>query len=155
MVNTYTKIYIHAILAVKDIDSLIPKTFAHALYNQIAEIIKNEEQMSIQIGGVPDHIHLAFAIDASISVSDMIQTIKLKAAKWINEQLELEYPFEWQEGYGAFSYGQSQLPMLAKYIANQEAFHFEKTFKEEYLRFLKVFRIDFEDEKMFEWLDYE
>jgi REP element-mobilizing transposase RayT len=153
MANTYTKIYIHTIFAVKNRQSLIPKSFSNNLYRYISGIITSENQHPIKIGGMPDHIHLAFAIKPNANISDLVRIIKTNSSKWMNEQGVLKHRFEWQRGFGAFSYGQSQMKTLVNYIGNQEEHHRKKTFQEEYLGFLKAFEIEFKDEYVFEWID--
>lgn len=152
MPNTYTKIYIHAVFAVKYRRALISKSFAEDLYSYIGGIIKAENQIPIKINGMPDHVHLAFAMKPSKSISDLMRVVKSNSSKWINEQKFTEIKFAWQRGFGAFSYGQSQLARLVRYIENQEAHHRKQSFKQEYLRFLRAFEIDFEEEYLFDWI---
>jgi len=152
MANTYTKINIHAIFAVKHRQALIPKSFAPELYQYMAGIIKNEKQFPILINGMPDHVHLAFSMKPSISVSDLIRVVKTNSSKWINDQGVLNHEFAWQRGFGAFSYGQSQMGDLIRYIENQENHHKRRTFKEEYLGFLKAFQVEYKEEYLFDWI---
>lgn len=118
-------------------------------------IIKREGQFPVKINGMPDHIHLAFAMKPSVRLSDLIRVIKANSSKWINEQKVLTHKFAWQRGFGAFSYGQSQMEDLTSYIENQEIHHRSRSFKEEYLGFLKAFQVDFEAEYLFDWLPEE
>jgi len=152
MANTYTKLNIHAIFAVKFRQAIIPKHISEQLYSYMAGIIKSEKQFPIKINGMPDHVHLAFSIKPTISVSDLIRVVKTNSSRWMNQQGILEHEFAWQRGFGAFSYGQSQMPDLVKYIENQEAHHRKRTFKEEYIGFLKAFQVEFEDTYLFDWI---
>jgi putative transposase len=152
LANTYTKINIHAIFAVKYRQALLPKSFSRDLYRYMAGIIKSENQFPIRINGMPDHIHLAFSMKPSVKVSDLVRVIKTNSSKWINEQKILEQEFAWQRGFGAFSYGQSQIDELVRYIDNQEAHHQRRSFQEEYLGFLKAFQIEFEEKYLFDWI---
>jgi hypothetical protein len=81
-----------------------------------------------------------------------MKTVKAKSSKYINDQKLTISRFEWQEGYGAFSYSQSQIDAVYKYVANQEEHHKKKTFKQEYLEFLDKFHIPFEERYVFEEL---
>ena len=152
MANTYSKIYIHAIFAVKYRQSLISKSFSEDLYSYMAGIINSEGQFPIRINGMPDHIHLAFVIKPSIKVSDLIRVVKTNSSKWVNDRGVLEHEFAWQRGFGAFSYGQSQVKDLINYIENQERHHNRRSFEEEYLGFLDAFEIDFKERFLFDWI---
>ena len=101
---------------------------------------------------MPDHIHLAFVIKPSIKVSDLIRVVKTNSSKWVNDRGVLEHEFAWQRGFGAFSYGQSQVKDLINYIENQERHHSRRSFEEEYLGFLDAFEIDFKERFLFDWI---
>lgn len=98
---------------------------------------------------MPDHIHILIGVRPSQSVSDLMQDIKGSSSKWINEKKFLKSRFEWQEGYGAFSYSKSQVNSVMDYIKNQEIHHQKKSFREEYIDFLKIFEIDFDEKYIF------
>ena len=83
----------------------------------------------------------------------MVNSVKTNSTKWINSKGFVKGKFNWQEGYGAFSYGQSQLDRVIYYIENQEKHHQSKSFKEEYIELLQRFNIGFEEKYLFEWLD--
>ena len=72
---------------------------------------------------------------------------------WINEKGLTKSKFEWQEGYGAFSYSYNAIDNVIAYINNQKEHHRKKTFQEEYLVFLENYQIEYKDEYLFEWLD--
>ena len=86
-------------------------------------------------------------------ISELVNSVKTNSTKWINSKGFVKGKFNWQEGYGAFSYGQSQLDRLINYIKNQEKHHQSKSFKEEYIELLQKFNIGFEEKYLFEWLD--
>ena len=83
------------------------------------------------------------------SVSDLLQDIKGSSSKWINENNFLKTKFEWQSGYGTFSYSKSHVKKVINYIANQEEHHKKESFREEYLKFLRVFEIDYDENYIF------
>ena len=101
---------------------------------------------------MPDHIHILIGLRPGQSISDLMQDIKGNSSKWINEKRFISGKFEWQEGYGAFSYGKSQLKNVIKYIENQESHHQKKTFVEEYLDFLQKFEVDYDEKYIFKEL---
>ena len=103
----------------------------------------------LAINGMPDHIHILVGMRPSQSASDLVQNIKANSSKWINEKKFLKVKFEWQEGYGAFSYSKSHVQNVIKYIQNQEKKHQVKSFNEEYLDFLNAFEIDYDERYVF------
>ncbi|WP_264520177.1 IS200/IS605 family transposase [Flavobacterium sp. N1994] len=149
MANTYTQIHIQFVFAVKFRDGLIHSSFKDELYQYIVGIIKNNNHKLLAINGMPDHIHVFIGMRPTQSVSDLLQDIKGNSSKWINEKKFLKAKFEWQEGYGAFSYSKSQVNSVIDYIKNQEKHHAVKTFRDEYLEFLNLFEIDYDDRYIF------
>ncbi len=143
MANTYSQLYIHIVFAVKGRQNLISKKWKDEIYKYITGIITHQKQKLIAINGMPDHIHILVGIKPNIAISDLVRDIKSSSSKFINEQKWINGKFEWQTGFGAFSYGHSQLTTVIKYIENQEEHHKTKTFKEEYIAFLELFNIDF------------
>jgi len=150
MANTYSQLYVQIVFAVKGRQNLISKKWKDEIYKYITGIITNQKQKLIAINGMPDHIHILVGIKPNIPLSDLVRDIKSSSSKFINEQKWINGKFEWQTGFGAFSYGHSQLTNVIKYIENQEEHHKTKTFKEEYMGFLKLFNIDFRNEYLFE-----
>jgi REP element-mobilizing transposase RayT len=149
MPNTYTQIHIHFVFAVKHRNAVINDSWKEELYKYIAGIIRNNEHKLIAIGGMPDHIHILIGVRPSQSISDLMQDVKGNSSKWINEKRYLNTKFEWQEGYGAFSYSKSQINDVVNYINNQETHHAKKSFKEEYLEILKKFEVDYDEKYVF------
>ena len=150
MANTYSQLYVQIVFAVKGRQNLISKKWKDEIYKYITGIITNQKQKLIAINGMPDHIHILVGIKPNVSISDLVRDIKTSSSKFINEQKWINGKFEWQTGFGAFSYGHSQLTPVIKYIENQEEHHRTKTIKEEYIMFLKLFNIDFKNEYIFE-----
>lgn len=150
MANTYSQLYIQIVFAVKGRQNLISENKKDEIYKYITGIITNQKQKLIAINGMPDHIHILVGIKPDISLSNLVRDIKSSSSKFINEKKWINGKFEWQTGFGAFSYGHSQLANVIKYIENQEDHHKTKTFNEEYIAFLKLFNIDFKNEYLFE-----
>jgi len=153
MPNTYTQIYIQIVFAVKGRQNLIKKENREELHKFIAGIIGKREQKLLAIYTMPDHIHILVGLKANISVSDLVRDIKAGSSKFINDSKWNEQKFNWQEGFGAFSYSKSSIDKVIKYILNQEEHHKLKTFKEEYIDFLQKFEIDYNEKYLFEWID--
>jgi len=145
MANTYTQIHIHAIFAVQNRLSLIQKQWQDELYKYITGIITNNGHKLLQIGGMPDHVHVLFGMRPTQSLSDLMKKTKESSSLWINQNRLVLGKFSWQEGYGAFSYGKSQIDDVVKYIQRQEYHHKKRNFAEEYLELLKLFEVEFDE----------
>src|SRR4029079_16651121 len=109
------------------------------LYKYITGIIKNQGQKLISINGMPDHVHILVGLKPAIALADLVRDIKADSTTHINKQRWVHGRFSWQEGYGAFSYGHSQLDTIIRYIQNQQKHHERQSFKTEYLTLLRKF----------------
>ena len=153
MPGTYTQVYIQIVFAVKGRANLINDKIKKDVHCYITGIINGKKQKPIIVNGMPDHVHIFVELKPSMSISDLVRDIKCNSSKFINEQQLTKNKFEWQNGYGAFSYSKSQIDRVYKYIQNQEAHHYKKTFKEEYIEFLNAFEIEFDEKYLFEFYD--
>ena len=135
MANTYSQIYIQIVFAVKGRQNLIAKENREELHKFITGIVTNREQKLLSIFAMPDHVHILVGMKPSISISDLVRDIKAGSSKFINDSKWINGKFNWQEGFGAFSYSKSNLDNVVKYILNQEEHHKKRTFKDEYLDF--------------------
>ncbi len=153
MPNTYSQIYIQVVFTVKGRQNLIQKGFKDELYKYICGIVNGNNQKVYAINGMPDHVHILLSIKPDISLSDLMRDIKASSSKWINSRNFVKGKFQWQEGFGAFSYSQSQLDNVISYISTQEEHHSKKTFREEYIELLNKFNIEFDHKYVFEWIE--
>ena len=153
MANTYTQIYIHVVFAVQGRQNLLKEENKEELHKYITGIIRNKKQKLIAINSVPDHVHIFIGMKPSIALSDLVRDIKNNSSTFINNKRWVRGKFSWQEGFGAFSYGHSQIDMVVKYIQNQEKHHDKKTFKEEYLEILKKFNVEYDEKYIFNWVE--
>ena len=153
MANTYAQIYVQVVFAVKGRQSLIEKSWRDELYRYICGIIHAKGQKVYAVGGVADHIHVLISVKPSITIADLVRDIKASSSKWINERGFVSGPFQWQEGFGVFSYARSQLDAVIGYINNQELHHAKQSFKEEYVQFLKDFTVSYDEKYLFDWID--
>ena len=152
MANTYTQISIQAIFAVKGRENIITRPWRDELHKYVAGIIRKESTL-LAVGGWKDHIHIFSGLPPTMAVADFVQKIKSNSSKWINDQKFVNGKFQWQEGYGAFSYSRSQRDEVINYIIQQEEHHKNRSFREEYLGFLEKFEIDYKPEYLFEYYD--
>jgi len=137
MGNTYYQMYIQTVFAVKYRAAVIDKSWKGALCGVIGNLINETGCKTIIVNGVDDHVHCFFAIKPSTSVSDVMKNAKAKSSKWINESQLLPYRFAWQDGFAAFSYSQTHIDRVFRYIKNQEEHHRNKVFRKEYIEMLK------------------
>lgn len=153
MAGTFSQIYIQIVFAVQGRESLIFQDWEEELYKYIAGIVQNKEQKMLAINGMPDHIHFLIGMKPSCCLSDLVREIKKSSNKFINEKRFSKFKFQWQEGYGAFSYSHSALDNVIAYIQRQKEHHKKQTFQKEYKDFLKKFQIEHKDEYLFEWIE--
>jgi REP element-mobilizing transposase RayT len=140
----------HIIFSVMARDNLIKNSFREELHKYIAGIIKRRGQKLLAINSVHDHIHLLCNMQPDFNISDLVRDIKSYSTKFINNKRWLNEKFYWQRGFGVFSYSQSQIDNIIQYIQNQEKHHLNKSFRDEYLEFLKRFKVDFEQKYVFD-----
>lgn len=149
MANTYTQLYIHYIFTVQDRLCLIQERWKTDLYKYMSGIISQHGHKPFAINGISDHVHVLVSMNPKQSPSDLMYNVKRSSSKWINENRFVTGKFAWQEGFGAFSYGKSQIPGIVNYIENQEQHHSKKSFIEEYSEFLKVYEVDYDERYIF------
>ena len=153
MASTFSQIYIQVVLAVKGRDSLIQKDWEEELYKYISGIVRNKEQKLLAINGMSDHIHFLIGMKPSCCLSDLVREIKKSSNEFVKEKRFSKAKFQWQEGFGAFSYGHAALNNVIGSINNQKEHHKKQSFRDEYIGFLKAFQIEYKDEYLFEWMD--
>lgn len=153
MAGTFSQVYIQIVFAVKGRENLIHQSWKEELNKYIAGTIKGKNQKPIIINGVADHIHAFVGLKPAMPISDLVRDIKNNSSNFINESKFVKGKFQWQEGYGAFSYAHSQIDKVYNYILNQEGHHKKKTFRQEYLQFLKAFNVDYDEKYLFDWIE--
>ena len=149
MANTYHQLYIQVVFAVKHRRAMLLPEFRQNVFGYMGEVINNLGHKTLIVNGVSDHVHCFIGLNPSQALSDLIREVKANSSRWINEQGFLEERFEWQSGFGAFSYARSQLDIVYRYVKNQEAIHEARTFRKEYLELLAHFEIDHDERYIF------
>ena len=145
MANTYFKLYIHVIFAVKERVACIPPTAQGTIFSYIAGIINNLGHKALAVGGTDNHVHILFSYNPELKLSDTLRDIKAGSSKFINEQMFIRCRFEWQRGYAAFSCSQSQLDTAIRYIMHQPEHHKKMSLHDEICRFMERYEIDFDE----------
>ncbi len=151
--GVFRQLYIHLIFAVKYRDRLLIEEYRKEIFSYMSGIITNLNHKSIIINGVEDHVHIFLGLNPKRTISDTVWEIKRSSSIFINEKKWFRKKFNWQEGYGGFSYGKSQIDRVYKYIQNQEQHHRKQTFRNEYIGFLKKFEIEYDQQFLFEFFD--
>ncbi len=150
MPNTYTRIHIQTIFAVKYRDALIDKKWKHSILEVMGNLINDAGCQSLIINGVEDHIHCFFELKPTVQISELMKTVKAKSSKFINDNKLVGNRFEWQRGYSAFSYSQSQIDQVYRYVSNQEEHHKMVDFKTEHRDLLIKNLIEYDEKYFFE-----
>ncbi|MFZ4622001.1 MAG: IS200/IS605 family transposase [Bacteroidota bacterium] len=150
MANTYTQIYIQIVLAVQGRQKLITAEHREELHKFITGIVQNRGHKLLAVFCMPDHAHILVGFQPVGSLSDLVRDIKAASSKFINEQRWIRGRFRWQEGFGAFSYSQTHIHTVIRYILNQEAHHSKQTFEAEYLDMLTKFEVEYQHRYLFD-----
>lgn len=150
MADSYSKMYVHYVITVKRREPLLHKDWREEVFKYISGIITAKEQKSIIVNGVEDHVHVFVGIKPTMLACDLIRDIKNNSSKFINEGKFLDKEFRWQAGYGAFTYGHSQVETIYKYILNQVSHHEKKSFKDEYIELLIKNEIEYNEKYLFD-----
>ena len=149
MANTYSSIIIQTVFAVKYRNAIIQKEWKNELLSVIGNLINETECKTFIVNGVSDHIHCLIGLKPKHSISTVMQSVKAKSSKWLNESDYLNCRFEWQDGFGAFSYSYGQIDKVYNYIKNQESHHQKISFLDEYEKLLNKYNVDFDDRYIF------
>ena len=152
MPNTYTQLYAQIVFAVKGRQNVIKRENKERLHQYITGIVQKRSAKMLAIHCMPDHAHLFIGFGPTLTISDLVRDVKASSSGFIKEQ-EWCKAFSWQEGYGAFTYGQSQVYDVIQYVLNQEERHNKLTFRQEYLSFLKRFDVPYDPKYLFEFYD--
>lgn len=150
MANTYHQIYLQFVFAVKYRESVIEKSWQSRFWGVIGNLINEAGCKTYIINGVEDHTHCLVSLKPVVSASELMKTVKAKSSKYVNDHLLTPNRFEWQIGYGVFSYSHKDIDRVYKYIQNQEEHHKLKSFREEYIDLLREFEIDFDKQYLFQ-----
>lgn len=151
MANTYTRLYVHIVFAVRRRARLIPESHKVDIHKYLTGIIRNHGCKLITVNSVPDHIHILIGLHPAVPLSDLVREIKSETSRLINEHGWVPGRFQWQEGFGAFTCGHGELSRVIRYIENQEAHHRRRSFREEFVAFLDASQIEYDERFLPGW----
>lgn len=144
MSHSYISALYHCVFSTKERRKTITEELQERLWPYIGGIARENHMRLLAIGGVEDHVHLLLSIPSTLTIAKAMQLIKGGSSKWVHDTFSHHKDFEWQEGYGAFSVGISQVPDTKAYIANQREHHRTKSFQEEFIAFLEKHGIEYD-----------
>jgi len=144
MAQSLAKIILHLVFSTKNRDRWLKKSIQPGLFAYLSGICRKAGSNAYRVGGTEDHIHIACTLPRTLAVSKLLEEIKKSSSIWVKNQNDNLRSFAWQAGYGAFSLGESQLPLLLRYIENQREQHRIITFQEEFLDLLDRYRIEYD-----------
>jgi putative transposase len=150
MPGTYSQLLYHIVFSTKHREPWIIADVTDRLYPYIGGIVRAEDGMLYDVGGIEDHIHMYLRGRPDATVSDLMRTVKARSSLWIHQNFPTLKSFAWQEGYAVFSVSKSQEPAVKKYILNQAEHHKKEDFKTELLRMLRLHEIEFDERYVFD-----
>ena len=151
--GSYTQLYVHFVIVVMHKECLIHEKHQLEVYPYISGLINSMGHKSLAVNGMPEHLHIFMGFNPDKSPSDTIKEIKRATSNFINSKKWFPGHFQWQSGYGAFSYSRSQIGNVIEYIKKQKEHHKRQTFRDEYLEILRKFDIEYDDKYLFDFLD--
>ncbi len=150
MANTYSQIYLQFVFAVQNRVSLISPDWEEDLRKYISGIVTKNGHKLLAVNGTANHLHLFIGYSINQSVPDLMKDVKRSSSLWVNSNQLTSGKFNWQEGYGAFSYSRSHIDKVIKYIANQKEHHTKLTFHDEYRKILDNFNVQYDGKYILE-----
>ena len=150
MPQSLSKIYIHLIFHIKTTSPRIKSEDLDRVHSYIGQLINETGSVNIWMNGVGDHVHALFLLSREISISKLVEEVKRNSSRWIKSISFDHYKdFEWQGGYAAFSVSQSVVDKVVEYVSTQKEHHKKMTFEEEYIQFLKLHNIEYDERYVF------
>ena len=135
MANTYSSLFYHIVFSTKHRKHWIKPDIEQRIWQYIGGIAQTHAMTALQVGGMPDHVHLLFALSRTLAMSKVVEEVKKGSSKWAKEHVHPA--FYWQSGYGIFAVSADEVPAVREYIATQEEHHRTRTFQDEYRDLLR------------------
>ncbi|HKI00702.1 MAG TPA: IS200/IS605 family transposase [Thermoanaerobaculia bacterium] len=145
MPQSLSRILVHLIFSTKNrLPFLVPEIRTE-LHPYLSTVLSDNGCPSLQVGGVEDHVHLLFGLSRTLTVAQVVETVKTSSSKWLKTKGSALGSFYWQVGYGAFSVSQSDADAVVRYIQDQERHHRNTTFQDEYRKFLHRYQVPYDE----------
>ncbi|MBO4655469.1 MAG: transposase [Bacteroidales bacterium] len=149
MPQSLCKAYMHIVFRVKYKSPRLDWVHLDRIHSYIGQVINTTGCQSIRVGGVCDHVHVLCLLSREVSIAHLVEEIKRHSSRWIKTLSPKYRNFAWQGGYGVFSVSQSVVARTLRYVTNQREHHQRKTFQEEYMRFLKLYQVEYDEKYVF------
>jgi putative transposase len=146
MPQSLAKILVHTVFSTKERRPFLRNgNLRNELHAYLGGILKQHDCQPLVIGGVADHVHILSTLSRTCEAASMVKEIKRGSSLWIKEQEAALGDFAWQNGYGIFSIGASQVPTVKQYILNQEEHHRRTSYQDEFRKLLTLYGIEFDE----------
>jgi REP element-mobilizing transposase RayT len=153
MADTYRKVYLHVVFAVKNRDALLDISWRNRLFAYTSKMLSNRGHFALAVNGYQDHVHMFFDYSCKELIEDLVREVKKSMSNFIKENNLCNFHFQWQSGYAVFSVGYREKDKFINYIKNQDTHHAQRTFKDEYMSLLESYEIEFKNEYVFKFLN--
>ena len=148
MGDALVKCVLHIVFSTKNRAELLSENIQRELYPYFGGVCRNKGLLFMAADGTKDHVHLLLALPATVTIADAVRDLKANSSRWVHEHFSSE--FKWQVGYGAFSVSSSRIKETIDYIHNQKEHHRKVTFQEEYVNFLRLYNIEYNEKYLWE-----
>lgn len=145
MPQSLSLVAVHVIFSTKDRCPSLTPDIRSRLHAYLATVARNADCEAYRVGGVADHVHLALRLSRTITIADLVETLKTSSSKWVKRQSRGLAGFAWQRGYGCFSVSPKDIPVLCDYIETQDERHKTRTFQDEFREFLTKYGVTFDE----------
>jgi putative transposase len=145
MPQSLSLVAIHVIFSTRERCPVLTPEFRPRLHAYLATVARNADCEAYRVGGVADHVHLALRLSRTITIADLVETLKTSTSKWVKKQVPALSGFAWQRGYGCFSVSPGKIPELCEYIEGQEEHHRTRSFQEEFRNLLTKYGVAFDE----------
>jgi putative transposase len=145
MGQSLVKNYLHIIFSTKNRQPFILPEFEDPLFQYLGGVCRNLDSPALMVGGYVDHIHILCLLSKKLTLVSMLENLKTESSKWMKLQSPTLKNFYWQDGYGAFSVNPYQVDIVLNYILNQKEHHKKRTFKDEYRKFLRKYKVEYDE----------
>lgn len=144
MAHTFVSLLVHLVFSTKHRENLITPEIEPELFAYISGILKNLGSTCLEINGTGNHLHALYSHNKNVALSDTVMEVKKSSSKWIKSKGRFFRHFSWQQGYGAFTIGQSAVAAVRRYIRNQKERHKRRTFEDEFIALLRKYQVPFD-----------
>jgi len=145
MAQSLSKVYVHITFSTKTHQPLIVDVVKTSLFEYLGRICKGMECNLLKIGGHRDHVHILCMLSRKVPQMKLLEEIKKQSSRWIKTKGPAYSGFYWQDGYGIFSVNPIEAGIVVRYIENQQEYHKKLTFKDEFLAFLKTYKVEYDE----------